>query len=57
MIIFGPLLVLLVFFFPRGLVGSLLGWKMRKDMEASVAQKHATSQSREADQDGVKNNA
>ncbi|GAA3956213.1 branched-chain amino acid ABC transporter permease [Allohahella marinimesophila] len=37
MIIFGPLLVLLVIFMPRGLVGSFLGWKYRKDAEAAQA--------------------
>jgi len=30
MIVFGPLLVLLVIFFPRGLIGSFLGWRGRR---------------------------
>ncbi len=30
MIVFGPMLVLLVIFFPRGLVGSFLGWRGRR---------------------------
>ncbi len=34
MIIFGPLLVLLVIFFPRGVTGSFLGWMHRKGQQA-----------------------
>lgn len=30
MIVFGPMLVLLVIFFPKGLVGSFLGWRGRR---------------------------
>lgn len=30
MIVFGPMLVLLVIFFPRGLVGTFLGWRGRR---------------------------
>ncbi|MAL99049.1 MAG: branched-chain amino acid ABC transporter permease [Alteromonadaceae bacterium] len=60
MVIFGPLLVLLVIFFPRGLVGSLLGWKMRKDMEAATRKGAGRNQNAEAgvnDEAGAKNNA
>lgn len=38
-ILFGPLLVLLVIFFPLGVMGTLQVWKMRKDMQASAGQK------------------
>lgn len=49
MIIFGPLLVLLVIFFPRGIVGSFLGWMHRKGQQLQApnrqkASKVATSQ-------------
>ena len=62
MIIFGPLLVLLVIFMPRGLVGSFLGWKFRKDAEAAQAtsaKQAAASETRAAaDQtDGVNEHA
>ena len=58
MIIFGPLLVLLVIFFPRGVVGSFLGWKQRKSMEAAAAREQSTRDSRSGDaQEGVKTNA
>lgn len=56
MIIFGPLLVLLVIFFPRGVVGSFLGWKLRKDMQASATRTSRRSE-HEGDQEEVKNNA
>tara|TARA_Y100001949_G_scaffold1029_1_gene888 strand:+ start:8525 stop:9553 length:1029 start_codon:yes stop_codon:yes gene_type:complete len=38
MIIFGPLIVVLVIFMPRGVTGTFLGWKLRKDTEAARAQ-------------------
>lgn len=61
MVIFGPLLVVLVIFFPRGLVGSLLAWKHRKAMEA-LAQKQAgrrdtSAEATGTDHAGAKNNA
>lgn len=37
MVIFGPLIVVLVIFMPRGVVGTFLGWKLRKDAEAARA--------------------
>lgn len=46
MIIFGPLLVLLVIFMPRGLVGAFLGWKLRK--EAAARQERETPRVRPA---------
>ncbi|MEX0603968.1 MAG: branched-chain amino acid ABC transporter permease [Marinobacter sp.] len=40
MIIFGPLLVVLVIFFPRGIVGSFLTWIHRKSQALIPADKH-----------------
>jgi len=37
MIIFGPLIVVLVIFMPRGVIGTFLGWKLRKDTAAARA--------------------
>ena len=39
MIVFGPLLVVLVIFFPRGVVGSFLGWRARRMAAAQDAGK------------------
>jgi branched-chain amino acid transport system permease protein len=56
MILFGPLLVLLVIFFPRGIVGSFLGWLHRRTQgEAEAAAK--TQQSRDITGREVNNNA
>ena len=56
MILFGPLLVFLVIFFPRGIVGSFLGWLHRRTQgEAEAAAK--TRQSRVTTGEGVNNNA
>jgi branched-chain amino acid transport system permease protein len=43
MIIFGPLLVFLVIFFPRGIVGSFLTWMHRKTQEMGPAKKRKES--------------
>ncbi len=56
MILFGPLLVVLVIFFPRGIVGTFLSWLHRRTQgEAEAAAK--TQQSRAATGRGVNNNA
>lgn len=56
MILFGPLLVFLVIFFPRGLVGSFLGWFHRRTQgEAEAAAK--TQQNRSTTGQGVNNDA
>lgn len=54
MIIFGPLLVLLVIFFPRGITGSFLTWMHRKSQALAPSTKRQenrvnTAQSREAE--------
>ncbi|MDC0661174.1 branched-chain amino acid ABC transporter permease [Marinobacter sp. SS21] len=41
MIIFGPLLVLLVIFFPRGVTGSFLGWMHRKGEQAQAPEQRS----------------
>ncbi|MES1929945.1 amino acid or sugar ABC transport system, permease protein [Salinisphaera dokdonensis CL-ES53] len=61
MIVFGPMLVLLVIFFPRGLVGSFLGWRGRRlarQAPRSVRQSKLDSK-REGDSpaEGARNNA
>ncbi|MDX1633954.1 MAG: branched-chain amino acid ABC transporter permease [Marinobacter sp.] len=43
MIIFGPLLVILVIFFPRGIVGSFLTWMHQKMQALRPADKHKES--------------
>lgn len=48
MIIFGPLLVLLVIFFPRGFTGSFLTWLHRKAQAAAPSRKHRDSRVGEA---------
>ncbi|WP_207308823.1 branched-chain amino acid ABC transporter permease [Marinobacter caseinilyticus] len=45
MIIFGPLLVLLVIFFPRGIVGSFLTWLHRKTLVPAQKRKAAKATS------------
>ena len=56
MILFGPLLVFLVIFFPRGIVGSFLGWLHRRTQgEAEAAAK--AQQSRDTAGRRVNNNA
>jgi len=56
MILFGPLLVFLVIFFPRGIVGSFLSWLHRRTQgEAEAAAK--TQQSRGTTGRRVNNNA
>ena len=56
MILFGPLLVFLVIFFPRGIVGSFLGWLHRRTQgEAEASAK--TRQSRVTTSERVNNNA
>lgn len=56
MILFGPLLVFLVIFFPRGIVGSFLSWLHRRTQgEAEAAAK--AQQSRETTGRRVNNNA
>ncbi|SFL97946.1 branched-chain amino acid ABC transporter permease [Marinobacter zhejiangensis] len=43
MIIFGPLLVLLVIFFPRGITGSFLGWMHHKRQQPQATAKRQAS--------------
>ncbi|WP_148861273.1 branched-chain amino acid ABC transporter permease [Marinobacter fonticola] len=55
MIIFGPLLVLLVIFFPRGFVGSFLTWMHRQSQKRAAPSKK--KESRVSTGKGVENNA
>ncbi|MHB0774056.1 branched-chain amino acid ABC transporter permease [Halomonas sp. WWR20] len=58
MIIFGPLLVVLVIFMPRGIVGTFLGWKLRKDTEtARKKDPRPASKVTPAHKNGVNHNA
>ena len=50
MIVFGPLLVLLVIFFPMGIIGSFLSWRGRRAARRSPAHK-TLSRVTEDDQD------
>ncbi|HAQ85955.1 MAG TPA: branched-chain amino acid ABC transporter permease, partial [Pseudomonas sp.] len=43
MIIFGPLIVVLVIFMPRGVIGTFLGWKLRKDAELARSKEPRTA--------------
>lgn len=56
MILFGPLLVVLVIFFPRGIVGSFLGWLHRRTQDAGLPAAKK-KESRIATGKGVENNA
>ncbi|WP_111493296.1 branched-chain amino acid ABC transporter permease [Marinobacter bohaiensis] len=56
MILFGPLLVILVIFFPRGIVGSFLGWLHRRAQSAALPAAKK-KESRIQTGKGVENNA
>jgi len=50
-IVFGPILVLLVIFLPHGIVGSYMGWRMRRDAalpQAAPARKTAATGTEES---------
>ncbi|MED5388391.1 MAG: branched-chain amino acid ABC transporter permease, partial [Pseudomonadota bacterium] len=49
MIVFGPLLVVLVIFFPRGVVGSFMGWRARRLAAAQDASKAPDSTKKNQD--------
>ncbi|GAB2801808.1 branched-chain amino acid ABC transporter permease [Halomonas shantousis] len=57
MIIFGPLLVILVIFMPRGVVGTFLGWKLRKDTEMARKKDPRPASKVAANKNGVNHNA
>ncbi|ARI76478.1 branched-chain amino acid ABC transporter permease [Halobacillus mangrovi] len=39
MLIFGPLLTLLIIFYPRGIAGAFIDWRMKRSLKKSVAMK------------------
>jgi branched-chain amino acid transport system permease protein len=57
MIIFGPLLVILVIFIPRGIVGSFLTWMHRKTQELGPAKRRQESKVTAATTTEAENNA
>lgn len=57
MILFGPLLVVLVIFFPRGITGQFLTWMHHKAQTLSPAKKEKASKVQTATSGEVKNNA
>lgn len=57
MILFGPLLVVLVIFFPRGITGQFLTWMHHKAQTLSPAKKKKASKVQTATSGEVKNNA
>jgi len=57
MIIFGPMLVILVIFFPRGITGSFLTWMHRKAQSLAPGKKHTKSKVVTAKTREAENNA
>ncbi|MBU8905654.1 branched-chain amino acid ABC transporter permease [Desertibacillus haloalkaliphilus] len=50
MIIFGPILVLLVIYYPRGIVGAYLEWKMNRTLKRTKQKSHVNHQKQQAEE-------